>query len=411
MRVLVLTGKGGVGTTTAAAATAVHAARGGTKTLLLSAAPVHPLLEAEDAAAGEPVEAEAGLVVQRTSRAAHLGSAAALGELLDTVLAALGLDAVTTAEIGGLPGVQEAVRTALHLRDAVSQGPWDLVVVDAGELTGALQLLAVPEALERSLARLSGPDGVLARLVRSGAARAAATRAGNGRSAGPGGARRPPSSPAAVLEAVRRLRDQLGEVRDVLGAPGTTVRLVLTPSPAVVAQSLGALTALAVHGGRVDGVVANGVVPRGGGDSWRRAVAAEQAEVLDRLAAHVSPLPVRAVPHLPGEPRGATALAGLGAAMLDGPGVDLVPPSDLPATVQVHRSGTGFVLEVAVPGARRADCALGRRGDDLHLEVAGVQRVLTLPSALRRCTVEGATLRDGRLRVRFTPDPALWRPL
>ena len=80
-------------------------------------------------------------------------------------------------------------------------------------------------------------------------------------------------------------------------------------------------------------------------------------------------------------------------------------------TVVVERSGQEFVLSIALPFADREDTELVRKGDEIVLTVGSYRRVLALPSALRRCTVAGAALRDGRLRIRFEPDPELWAPL
>ena len=77
--------------------------------------------------------------------------------------------------------------------------------------------------------------------------------------------------------------------------------------------------------------------------------------------------------------------------------------------VQVERSGEEFVLSLALPLAPREETDLARVGDDLVVTVGSHRRVLALPSALRRCSVAGAALRDGRLRVRFEPDPDQWR--
>jgi arsenite-transporting ATPase len=83
-------------------------------------------------------------------------------------------------------------------------------------------------------------------------------------------------------------------------------------------------------------------------------------------------------------------------------------PQDLPDLLDVRPSSDGFELTMTLPLARREDLELTRTGDELAITVAGHRRVLALPSALRRCTVADATLRSGRLVVRFEPDPDLW---
>jgi arsenite-transporting ATPase len=88
----------------------------------------------------------------------------------------------------------------------------------------------------------------------------------------------------------------------------------------------------------------------------------------------------------------------------------LAPPEgDEPLSVE--RSAHEFVLSLALPLAERSETRLGRHGDDLVVTVGDHRRVINLPSALRRCTVVGARMVDGRLRIRFEPDPSLWRDL
>jgi arsenite-transporting ATPase len=115
------------------------------------------------------------------------------------------------------------------------------------------------------------------------------------------------------------------------------------------------------------------------------------------------------------EPIGPGALAGLGESLYGVAGADgarrlLEPPS--PALRwRVERDGAEFVLVLPMPDAGRGEMSLSRSGDDLCLQVGGHRRALSLPSGLRRCVVAGARLTGGDLRVRFRPDPALWRAL
>jgi arsenite-transporting ATPase len=113
------------------------------------------------------------------------------------------------------------------------------------------------------------------------------------------------------------------------------------------------------------------------------------------------------------EPIGRDALAELGSSLYGPAGADsalqLLAPPNLAGRLRVERDGADFLLVIPMPAADREQTSLARVGDDLCLQVAGNRRSLSLPSGLRRCIVQGAQLRDGELRVRFRPDPALWR--
>lgn len=397
MRVLLFTGKGGVGKTTTAAATAVHAARAGLKCLVVSTDAAHSLGDALgmrlDGAAGRPVEVEPGLSAQQVD--AHARARRWWGDVQDYLLDVLdrtGIDPVVAEELSLLPGAEE-VLALLELREQVEHGPWDLVVVDCAPTAESLRLLALPEALRWAMERVL-PAGRL--LVRT---------------AGPvlGRAVGVPMPKDSVFASVQRLHHELGAVQEILAAPETSVRLVLTPEAVVVAEARRTLTSLALYGHRVDGIVANRVFPDGD-DPWRAAWAARQRELLAEVEASFGGLSIAVAPYRAAEPVGCDALADL-ARDLYGAGAEPWQPCDRPDPMRVERSGEEFVLVLDLPLARASDVDLDRRGDELWVQVGGQRRVIALPSALRRCVVVGAAVRDGSLRVRFEPDPSLWRSL
>jgi arsenite-transporting ATPase len=221
-----------------------------------------------------------------------------------------------------------------------------------------------------------------------------------------------------VFTAVQRLHGELAGVQEILTAAGTSARLVLTPEAVVLAEARRTLTSLSLYGYRVDGVVANRLIPAGGDDSWRDGWAARQSELLAEAEASFAPVPVLRASYSAAEPVGVDALAGFAEQLYDGqPGAggeaarEPWAPVIGPAPMRVERSGEEFILVLDLPLARVADVDLDRRGDELWLSVGPYRRVIALPSALRRCRVVGAAVRRGSLRVRFEPDPDLWRPL
>ncbi len=390
MRILLFTGKGGVGKTTASAATAAAAARG-RKVLVLSTDPAHSLGDALGVRLGPtPTEVDTGLyAMQVDAQRAFEQSWREIQTYLTGVLERAGVEALQAEELTVLPGAEEVLALLEVTRQATS-GPWDLVVVDCAPTGETLRLLALPEALTWYVDRVFPAQRRALRAVRPLLSRV--------------------SGPAVprddVFDAVERLHRELVQVRAVLTSPATSVRLVLTPEAVVVAEARRTLTSLALYGYRVDGLLANRVFPSST-DPFLAGWAAAQAAQLDAVRADAGGLPVLVSPYRAVEPVGLAALTAFGQQLYGDtdPAADCVDPLEL---LEVRRSSEGFELSLALPLARREDLDLTRTGDELAVTVGGHRRVLALPSALRRCTVAGASLSDGRLVVRFEPDPALW---
>ncbi len=393
MRVLLFTGKGGVGKTTAAAGTATLAANRGHKTLVLSTDPAHSLADAFEAeVGGEPTEIDSNLFVQQVDAQRKFEQTwREIRLYLLSVLDAVGVDPIEAEELTVLPGAEE-VLALLEVRDQVRSGRWDLVVVDCAPTAETLRLLALPEALNWYMNRIFPPQR---RVV-------AALRPVLGKLAGV------PMPADKVFEAVERLHAELAGVREVLTDPATSVRLVLTPEAVVVAEARRTLTSLSLYGYRTDAVIANRVFPAGGADAWRMGWVAAQAALLEEAEASFAPLPVLRSPYRAGEPVGVEELSAFAAAAYgsrsgDGPdgGVD---PFDVLCDrepMAVRDSGGSYVLSLALPLADKRQVDLQRNGSELVLTVAGHRRLLALPSALQQCEISGAELTGDRLDISF----------
>jgi arsenite-transporting ATPase len=384
---VLFTGKGGVGKTTLAAATAAHVAADGRKTLVVSTDPAHSLVDALGCGVDpEPVEVSSGLFVGQVDTQQRLQQS--WGELQGYLAAALGstgVDRLRAEELTVLPGAEELL-ALIEVRDHVRSGRWDAVIVDCAPTAETLRLLALPEALDWYLSKALPAERRVVRALRPLLGPAVGL----------------PTANSEVWAAAERLQDQLLDVQEVLKSPETTVRLVLTPESVVVAEARRALTQLALYGYRVDGVVANRVF-EAGDDPWRSGWAESQRGLLAEVTESFDPLPIFTAGYLPAEPVGAEALAALGAAVYGSADpLAAVGSSDF---LQVRDDGDSFVMTLTLPLLDKDSLDLARVGDDLVVTVAGRRRVLALPSALRRCRVRGAHVDGDRLEIRFRPDP------
>jgi len=395
VRIVLFTGKGGVGKTTTASATALRLADRGVKTLLLSTDIAHSLADALGADLGaEPVEVAPSLwAVQIDTQGRFEAAWRDVQLFLIDLLSRSGVDPITADELTVLPGVDE-VLALLAVRELAESGDWDALVVDCAPTAETLRLLALPEALSWYLQKVFPAQRRMARGMRPIAA-----LLGKGDVV-------PPDN---IFEALLRLNDELAGVQQLLGNPQvTSVRLVLTPEAVVAAEARRTFTALALYGYSVDLVIANRVFPAAD-DAWLQGWARAQQAQLTGIRESFAGLPVRELPYRAAEPVGNDALREVADSLYgELPGIDPAPLAPSHDLMRVDHIGEEFVLTMALPLATRADVDVARAGDDLIVTVGGHRRVLTLPSVLRRCDVVAGGFDAGQLRVRFRPDPALW---
>ncbi|MFJ6795714.1 ArsA family ATPase [Streptomyces sp. NPDC091268] len=405
MRILLITGPGGAGRTTVAAATALAAAREGTRVLLLSGDPGDPMTAllggaapADTAAREQPPAPGAP---HATPVAANLWAAridsgeefrhelVALQERGSALLGLVGARPLGADELTELPGAEQfALLRAL--RRAAAAPAFDLVVVDMPPLHQTVATLALPAQLRRYLARLLPAERQAARALRPVLAQLAGV----------------PMPAQWLYEAAARWDEELAAVQAVVESADTGVRLVAEPGPAADAALRTGMLGLALHQVRVADLVLNRLVPKDSADPWLASLAARQRAFADAWPLDV---PLKDLAHLGRDPRGADDLAEL-AGSLELPratGAADGPRAAWPVEDRLAEDGV-LVWVVPLPRAEKRDLDLVRRGDELLLTVGPYRRIVSLPGALRRCTVTGAALADGALRIRFTPDPGLW---
>ena len=384
MRIILFTGKGGVGKTTAAAGTATMAALRGQRTLVLSTDAAHSLADAFGVPiGGEPTEVDQNLYVQQvdTQRRFERSWADIQGYLL-SVLDAAGVDPITAEELTVIPGAEE-VLALLELRMHAISGEWDVIVVDCAPTAETLRLLALPEALGWYMDRVFPMERRIVKALKPVLSRAAGV----------------PMPHDSVFDAIERLHRDLEEVHQILTGKDSSVRLVLTPETVVVAEARRSLTTLSLFGYRVDGVVANRVFPEAGADAWRKQWVSAQSEVLREVELSFANLPIWRSSYRPCEPVGVEELAAFATAVYGDDDPLAVPTGAEPMTIR--RTQTGATLRIELPFVAKTDIDLARHGDELVVTVGSYRRLLALPSALGRQTISGARIEDGALQVRF----------
>ena len=393
-RLVLVSGSGGAGRSTVAAATAALAAESGERVLLVAAddpnRSVDGLLDHPLSGEPAPVGPQPGLCALRLDEQTSFRAAGVrLMERAKPLFDLLGVEPLDAEELTALPGARELALLDLlrSLPGSDTAGPFQgfgVVVVDAPPVPQLLTALALPAQLDAYLARLLPEERQAARALRPVLAGLAGV----------------PMPSQWLFEARAWASAELADVRAALDAPGSTVRLVVAPprGPRARTQLRRTRAALALHRLPLESVLVNGVEVAGT-DDWADTSA-------------WGGVPVHAVPDLGREPEYGD-LAGLAepAALATWPEGPVRAARERNSWTVEDRLGTPdgvLVWRIPLPGAERGDLDLVRRGDELLLGVAGHRRTVPLPSALRRCTVAGAALRDGELTVRFAPDPSLW---
>jgi arsenite/tail-anchored protein-transporting ATPase len=384
-RILLFTGKGGVGKTTVAAATAALAAAAGHRVLVTSTDPAHSLADAFDAPIGdEPVTVAPGLEAQQIDAQTRLEHHwREIRDYLVELLAWGGLGEVQAQELVLLPGLDELF-ALLDLERQAATGAYDLIVVDCAPTAETLRLLALPDALRWYSEKLIQPGRRVARAVRPLAQRV-------------GGV---PVPEDGVFGAVERLQLRLAAVHALLqDRDRASIRLVVNPERMVINEALRTATSLALFGYGVDAVVVNRLLPDEVTDPylqrWKELHAEHLAEIRDAFA----PTPVLTAPLFDEELIGSAGLSRLGDAVYADTDPVAVLYRGQPLTIE--KVGSGYVLRLLLPFATKEDLDLHRRSAELHVRVGGMKRTVPLPAALQACRVGSARLTDGVLEVRF----------
>jgi arsenite-transporting ATPase len=383
-RIILYTGKGGVGKTSVAAATARRCAATGARTLVLSTDPAHSLAESLQAPVGaEPTDVGGGVWAQQVQAQDELErNWSAAQEWLGGVLAERGVERIAAEELTVPPGADELF-SLLQLKRHAESGDWDAIVVDCAPTGETLRLLSFPDAARWWLDRVLGRESALLAATRPLARAFFDISLPDER----------------VMADVQRLVGNLIEMHELLrDAERVTLRLVMTPDRMVVAEAMRTFTYLNLYGYLCDAVVVNRVFPENVGEyfgAWR----AVQAEQLADVEAAFAPVPVLRADYFEQEVLGAEMLDRLSDGLFDGRDAGAVLHDRL--TQELELNGTRAELRLDLPFVEKGDVALKKIGLELVVRVDGHRRTIVLPGALAGFRPTSAKLAGGSLVVGF----------
>lgn len=387
MRIIVHTGKGGVGKTSTSAATALRCAEMGLKTIVISTDTAHSLADSLDVPIGpEPLQIHDNLWAQeidaRYSMEKYWGR---VQSYFTQMMAQRGVDEIIAEEVTVLPGLEEGAHL-LWINQYVEKGQFDVLIVDAAPTAETLRLLSLPDAsrwwftkimsMTRGMGRLLGPLKSMTGLQM-------------------------PDKEA--LDSVQGLFDTLDKVRGILADPTrSTMRLVVNAEKMVIKETQRTYTYLNLYGFTTDAVVCNKIIPATVTDPYFAAWKDLQRENLAYIEEAFGSLPVFKSPLFQRDMGGFDNLRRLADELYGDSDPSQIFYQGLTHHIESDSKG-GYVLSVPLPFADSSDMDVFRSADELTLRVGPYRRNIILPSSLWKLDIGEAKFVDAALKIKFHP--------
>ena len=384
-RTILYTGKGGVGKTSVAAATARRCAAAGLKTVVLSTDPAHSLSDSlEEQLGGEPIEIGDNLWGQEVQAQEQMETHwEAVGGWLGELLADRGVDRISAEELTVPPGMDELF-SLLQIKRHYEEERFECVIVDCAPTGETLRLLSFPDVAKWWLEKVFPWERRLMAAARPFAR----------------GLLDVPLPDDAVFDDVERLVRNLVAMNGILRDRSTTsVRLVMNPDRMVVKESMRTFTYLNLYGYLTDAVVVNRVLPEQAGGGYFAAWREAQSEHMELVRSAFSPVPILTAPWFPREVVGPEALDELGEVLFGADDASAVLHEEL--SQELSSDNGSATLRLALPFAERGDIDLKKVGLEVIVRVGAQKRTIILPPAMATYATTGARFEDGALQVFF----------
>ena len=386
MRIILYLGKGGVGKTTVAAATAVRSAELGYRTLVASTDIAHSLADSFDIPLGDkPKEIAPNLWAQEISVVADIHNYwGTIQEFVSGMMAGPGISSVVADELSAIPGMDEIV-SLLHINMQAKEQNFDRVIIDAAPTGETIRLLTIPDTFRWYAGHLSRYDTTVMRALKPFAGKLL-------------------NGPAALLDALGKLDEATAELRTTLSDPEiSSYRVVLQPEKMVLREAERAISYLGLFNYPVDSVVVNRILPDAAEESTfynqRRDI---QQRYMEMIENNFRPLPIWYAPYYAHEVVGIEALSHLATDCFgdEDPG-QIFYTGALQEIVELEDGG--YRLRLPMSFVTGSDVKLRKRGDEMFITIGNFKREMILPAVLAKRRAAGGALRDGVLEIDFLP--------
>ncbi|PYT28221.1 MAG: arsenic-transporting ATPase [Acidobacteria bacterium] len=390
MRILLFSGKGGVGKTSVAAATGLQLSRLGYRTLVMSVDPAHSLADAFDL--------ETTLFQGRTSDPLPINEKLSIHEVniqkeikrhwreistyVVSVLRTTGISDVEAEELAILPGMEE-LSAMMYVNQFRREQRYDVIVLDCAPTAESMRFVSMPTTLEWYMKHVFPFQRGLLKAVRPVANRLS-----------------PVELPTdSYFANIQDLFGRLDGIADLLEDPKvTSVRLVTNPEKMVLRETQRAFVYFSLHGLTVDGIIVNRVLPGEIKDEWFEEWRASQAKILEEIEEYFAPVQVKRVPLFTHEVLGRERLDEM-AKMLYGEREDPAVVTRTEAPYTFEKRNSHYEVRLRLPFAAKGDVGLFKKGDELVVEIGSLRRHIGLPTSMAALVPARATLQNKILTV------------
>ena len=390
MRILLFSGKGGVGKTSIAAATGLHLSRLGYRTIVMSVDPAHSLADSFELEpslfhehTGDPYQIDPHLAIQEVNIQKEIKRHwREISTYVVSVLRTTGISDVEAEELAILPGMEE-LSAMMYVNQFRREARYDVIVLDCAPTAESMRFVSMPTTLEWYMKHIFPFQRGILKAVRPVANRIS-----------------PVELPTdSYFANIKDLFSRLEGIAELLEDSKTTsVRLVTNPEKMVLRETQRAFVYFSLHGLTVDGVIVNRVLPEAVTDTWFDQWRASQAKILDEIEEYFSPVAMKRVPLFTHEVLGRDRLIEL-ADVLYGEKEDPAAVTRTEAPYTFEKVNAHYEIRLRLPFAMKGEVGLFKKGDELVVEIGTLRRHIGLPTSMAALTPTRATLLNKMLTV------------
>lgn len=384
MRIILYTGKGGVGKTSVASATGLKCARNGLKTLVVSTDPAHSLGDSLDIKlSSEPIEIEKNFWAQEIDSIHEVEQGwGKVQKYLTNLFTAKTIKSITTEELTIFPGIEDLL-SLLRILKYYKENTYDLVIIDCAPTGETLAFLSFPDMLRWWMNKLFPMKRKVLKIIKPVVEPIAGI----------------PLPPDSVMGEIENIYNQLDEMRTILSDRSiTSIRIVVNPEKMVIKEAQRSFTYLNIYDYNVDAIIVNRIYPDEIDDGYFKMWKEAQNKYKKMIEDSFSPVPIYYAPLFEQEIVGINMLEKMGDQIF------IDDPSEIKyniRTQEVTKSGEDYVLSIFTPFTNKKDLSLNQKGEELIIRTTNLKRTITLPKTLQNKTIKSAKFIDDRLNIYF----------